>query len=120
MNDYELAKQIFNCLSDGYDDKEYEEVIETALHNELSQIEDDNLIKVVLKELCARVEDLEEREEQHMKATGIVRRIDDLGRIVIPKEIRKQFKITDGDAIEIFIDLNKGGIFLKPYKPIED
>ena len=39
-----------------------------------------------------------------MKTTGIVRRIDDLGRIVIPKEIRKNFRINDGDNIEIFID----------------
>ena len=39
-----------------------------------------------------------------MKTTGIVRRIDDLGRIVIPKEIRKNFRINDGENIEIFID----------------
>ena len=39
-----------------------------------------------------------------MKATGIVRRIDDLGRIVIPKEIRRSFRIKEGDPLEIFTD----------------
>jgi len=48
-----------------------------------------------------------------MKTTGIVRRIDDLGRIVIPKEIRKSFRINDGENIEIFIDGDN--IVLKKY-----
>lgn len=48
-----------------------------------------------------------------MKTTGIVRRIDDLGRIVIPKEIRKNFRISDGENIEIFIDGEN--IILKKY-----
>ncbi len=39
-----------------------------------------------------------------MKATGIVRRIDDLGRVVIPKEIRRTMKIRDGDPLELFIE----------------
>ena len=39
-----------------------------------------------------------------MKATGIVRRIDDLGRIVIPKEIRRSFRIKEGDPLEIYTD----------------
>ena len=50
-----------------------------------------------------------------MKATGIVRRVDDLGRIVIPKEIRKQLKIGESDPIEIFLSEN-GEIILKPYR----
>ena len=48
-----------------------------------------------------------------MKATGVVRRIDDLGRIVIPKEIRRNFKINEGDSLEIFVD--DGDIILKKY-----
>ena len=52
-----------------------------------------------------------------MKATGVVRRIDDLGRIVIPKEIRKILRIKEGDPLEIFTDKD-GGIILKKYSPI--
>ena len=52
-----------------------------------------------------------------MKATGVVRRIDDLGRIVIPKEIRKTLRIKEGDPLEIFTD-REGGIILKKYSPI--
>ena len=50
-----------------------------------------------------------------MKATGIVRRIDDLGRIVIPKEIRRQLKIGESDPVEIFLS-GDGEIILKPYR----
>lgn len=50
-----------------------------------------------------------------MKATGIIRRIDDLGRIVIPKEIRKQLKIGEGDSLEIFLSAD-GEIIIKPYR----
>lgn len=52
-----------------------------------------------------------------MKATGIVRRIDDLGRIVIPKEIRRVLRIRESDPLEIFTD-REGGIILKKYSPI--
>ena len=52
-----------------------------------------------------------------MKATGVVRRIDDLGRVVIPKEIRKTLRIKEGDPIEIFTD-REGQIILKKYSPI--
>ena len=52
-----------------------------------------------------------------MKATGIVRRIDDLGRIVIPKEIRRTLRIREGDALEIFTD-REGEIILKKYSPL--
>lgn len=44
-----------------------------------------------------------------MKATGIVRRIDDLGRVVIPKEIRRNMNIREGDPLEIFIEDGGGG-----------
>ena len=52
-----------------------------------------------------------------MKATGIVRRIDDLGRIVIPKEIRRTLHIRESDPLEIFTD-KEGQIILKKYSPI--
>lgn len=52
-----------------------------------------------------------------MKATGIVRRIDDLGRVVIPKEIRKTLRIREGDPLEIFTD-KEGEVILKKYSPI--
>ncbi|MCM1183004.1 MAG: stage V sporulation protein T [Roseburia sp.] len=52
-----------------------------------------------------------------MKATGIVRRIDDLGRVVIPKEIRRTLRIRESDPLEIFTD-NDGEIILKKYSPI--
>ncbi len=54
-----------------------------------------------------------------MKATGIVRRIDNLGRIVIPKEIRKTLRIKEGDALEIYTDRD-GEVILKKYSPIEE
>ena len=52
-----------------------------------------------------------------MKATGIVRRIDDLGRVVVPKEIRRTLRIREGDPLEIFTD-REGEIVLKKYSPI--
>ena len=52
-----------------------------------------------------------------MKATGIVRRIDDLGRVVIPKEIRRTLRIREGDPLEIYTDTNGEVIFTK-YSPI--
>lgn len=52
-----------------------------------------------------------------MKATGIVRRIDDLGRVVIPKEIRRTLRIREGDPLEIFTD-REGEVILKKYSPI--
>ncbi len=52
-----------------------------------------------------------------MKATGIVRRIDDLGRIVIPKEIRRTLRIKEGDPLEIFTD-REGEVIFKKYSPI--
>jgi transcriptional regulator, abrB family len=53
-----------------------------------------------------------------MKATGVVRRIDELGRIVIPKEIRKNFRIKEGENVEIYIDDNN--IILKKYSELKN
>lgn len=52
-----------------------------------------------------------------MKATGIVRRIDDLGRVVIPKEIRRSLRIREGEPLEIYTN-NEGGVVFKKYSPI--
>jgi len=53
----------------------------------------------------------------YLKATGIVRRIDDLGRVVIPKEIRRTLRIREGDPLEIYTD-REGEVILKKYSPI--
>lgn len=52
-----------------------------------------------------------------MRTTGIVRRIDDLGRVVIPKEIRRQMRIKEGDPFEIFLEGNK--VCFEKYSPID-
>lgn len=54
-----------------------------------------------------------------MKATGIVRRIDDLGRVVIPKEIRRTLRIREGDPLEIYVD-REGEVILKKYSPVSE
>lgn len=59
------------------------------------------------------------KEGLRVKATGIVRRIDDLGRVVIPKEIRRTLRIREGDPLEIFVDRD-GEVILKKYSPVAD
>ena len=54
-----------------------------------------------------------------MKATGIVRRIDDLGRVVIPKEIRRTLRIREGDTLEIYTEKD-GGVIFRKYSPMGD
>ncbi len=56
-------------------------------------------------------------DTRYMKATGIVRRIDDLGRVVIPKEIRRTMRIREGDPLEIYTDRD-GEVIFKKYSPI--
>ena len=68
-----------------------------------------------LQIIVAQSEQME--ETRSMKATGIVRRIDDLGRVVVPKEIRRTLRIREGDPLEIFTD-REGEIILKKYSPI--
>ena len=58
-----------------------------------------------------------QRRNKYMKATGIVRRIDDLGRVVIPKEIRRTMRIREGDPLEIYTDKD-GEVIFKKYSPI--
>src|SRR6476620_8740730 len=57
------------------------------------------------------------KNSSSMRATGIVRRIDDLGRVVIPKEVRKKLKIREGDPLEIFTEKD-GEVILKKYSPM--
>jgi AbrB family transcriptional regulator (stage V sporulation protein T) len=59
------------------------------------------------------------RRDVRVKATGIVRRIDDLGRVVIPKEIRKKLRIREGAPLEIFVD-TEGEVVLKKYSPVAE
>lgn len=59
MNSEELAKRIFDCISDGYDDEENREETEIELYNELSQIDSDNVIRKAMIALCERIEELE-------------------------------------------------------------
>lgn len=54
-----------------------------------------------------------------MKAIGIIRRIDDLGRVAIPKEIRREMGIKEGEPIEIYISKQTGEIILKKYEPMD-
>lgn len=54
-----------------------------------------------------------------MKATGIVRRVDDLGRVVIPKELRRTMRLREGDPVEFFIDTEQGGLVIKKYHPYQ-
>ena len=54
-----------------------------------------------------------------MKATGVVRRIDDLGRIVVPKEVRRTMRIKEGDSLEIFID-GSDKVILRKYSPVQN
>ena len=63
------------------------------------------------------VQSTKQRGISNMKATGIVRRIDDLGRVVIPKEIRRVLKIREGDPLEIFVE-NDGEVIFKKYSPM--
>jgi stage V sporulation protein T len=50
-----------------------------------------------------------------MRATGILRRVDDLGRVVIPKEIRREMRIREGDPLEVFVDKNEGLVCFQRY-----
>ena len=52
-----------------------------------------------------------------MRATGIVRRVDDLGRVVIPKEIRRTMRIREGDPLEIYTEKD-GSVTFKKYSPL--
>lgn len=59
MNSLKLAERIIDCISDGYDDEENREEVEVKLYNELSQIDNNSIIKNAFVTLCERIEDLE-------------------------------------------------------------
>lgn len=58
MNSAELAKRVFDCLSDGYDDEEYRELLEDKLYDELSEMEKDSVVKFAIIQLCEMIEEL--------------------------------------------------------------
>lgn len=60
MNSLELARKVVDCLSDGYDDEENREEAETALYNELSQLDGNSVVKAALLRLCETIEELTE------------------------------------------------------------
>ena len=60
MNSLELARKVVDCLSDGYDDEENREEAETALYNELSQLDGIRVVKAALLRLCETIEELTE------------------------------------------------------------
>ena len=64
MNSAELAKRIVDCLSDGYDDEESREEVETTLYNELSQFKGDSIVKAAMLRLCEAIEELTEWQEK--------------------------------------------------------
>lgn len=55
-----------------------------------------------------------------MRPTGIIRRVDDLGRIVIPKGVRRELTIKEGEPMEIYIDRKNGSVIFKKYEPNEE
>ena len=59
MNSNMLSERIFDCLSDGYDDEEFREVEISKLYNEISQLDGNSTLRVVLSALCDRIEELE-------------------------------------------------------------
>jgi AbrB family transcriptional regulator (stage V sporulation protein T) len=78
------------------------------------------MISIKGKIVITKLKNHQMKVRQHwMKATGIVRRIDDLGRVVIPKEIRRTLRIREGDPLEIFVDRD-GEVILKKYSPISE
>lgn len=60
MNSLELARRVVDCLSDGYDDEENREEVETSLYNELSQLKEDSIVKAAMLRLCETIEELTE------------------------------------------------------------
>lgn len=119
-----IVKEVENTIKQ-YPEDDLEDCIHTITEDNLSELDTydcdhfnmDTYLDEVVKEVKKRYFDRKQKSTispATMKATGIVRRIDDLGRIVIPKEIRRAIRIYEGDPLEIFFDTDHN-IVLKKY-----
>ena len=119
-----IVKEVENMIKQ-YPEDDLEDCIHTITEVNLSELDTydcdhfnmDTYLDKVVKEVKKRYFDRKQKSTVSpatMKATGIVRRIDDLGRIVIPKEIRRAIRIYEGDPLEIFFDTDHN-IVLKKY-----
>lgn len=119
-----IVKEVENTIKQ-YPEDDLDDCIHTITEDNLSELDTydcdhfnmDTYLDEVVKEVKKRYFDRKQESTVSpatMKATGIVRRIDDLGRIVIPKEIRRATRIYEGDPLEIFFDTDHN-IVLKKY-----
>lgn len=119
-----IVKEVENTIKQ-YPEDDLDDCIHTITEDNLSELDtydcDHFNMDIYLDEVIAEVKERYFDRKQKstvspatMKATGIVRRIDDLGRIVIPKEIRRAMRIYEGDPLEIFFDTDHN-IVLKKY-----
>lgn len=119
-----IVKEVENMIKQ-YPEDDLDDCIHTITEVNLSELDTydcdhfnmDTYLDKVVKEVKKRYFDRKQKSTVSpatMKATGIVRRIDDLGRIVIPKEIRRAMRIYEGDPLEIFFDTDNN-IVLKKY-----
>lgn len=119
-----IVKEVENTIKQ-YPEDDLDDCIHTITEDDLSELDTydcdhfnmDTYLDEVVKEVKKRYFDRKQKSTVSpttMKATGIVRRIDDLGRIVIPKEIRRAMRIYEGDPLEIFFDTDHN-IVLKKY-----
>ena len=95
-------------LTPKYGEHDAKEILSLLNFKEMLKKQLDNSLKLCYNKYIKR-----KKEVITMRATGIVRRIDDLGRVVIPKEIRRTLKIREGDPLEIFITKEGGVVFQK-------
>ena len=119
-----IVEEVENTIKQ-YPEDDLDDCIETITEDNLSELDTydcdhfnmDTYLDEVVNEVKKRYFDRKQKSivsPATIKATGIVRRIDDLGRIVIPKEIRRAMRIYEGDPLEIFFDTDHN-IVLKKY-----